>query len=337
MTTFFISLVFPILSIMLTKVYYRRLSDKGFTVSETVTQAPGLEKPQKFTRFQRQIPWIALVVFLICLMILGVSMTENFIQPDTVEVTAHRGSSAKAPENSLSAIRQAIVDEADYAEIDVQETADGVIVVVHDSDLMRITGQPLKLWETPYEQVKTLDAGSWFSPEFKNERIPTLEETIELARDKIKLNIELKFNGHAKQLIERVVQIVQQLNFIDQCVITSLDYQAVLKAKELDNRLQVGYIMYGTLGSPFTLQSDFFSVSKDLVSESFITKSHKENRDVHVWTYSDGPNVMERFIYLGVDNIITDYPVELVAVLKRRAEMDDFDRVKENFMKWLQR
>jgi glycerophosphoryl diester phosphodiesterase len=120
-------------------------------------------------------------------------------------------------------------------------------------------------------------------------------------------------------------------------VISSLDYQAVLKAKELDNRLQVGYILYGAFGRSFDLQTDFFSVSKDIVSQSFITKAHERNKDVHIWTYSDRPNALERFIYLGVDNIITDYPAELVALLKRRAEMNDIDRLKENFLKWLER
>ncbi|MCP4399385.1 MAG: hypothetical protein GY801_19060 [bacterium] len=336
-TTFFISLGVPVLSIMLTKFYQQRLDVKGLT-----TSAPGSAKDYgegvfRFFRWQRKMLWLALGLLLVCIIMLGGGLVENFTQPDKVAVTAHRGSSKKAPENSLSAVRQAIEDGADYAEIDVQETADGVIVVVHDADLMRVTGRPLPLWKTLYEELKDLDAGSWFSPEFAGEKIPTLKEMIELARGKIKLNIELKFNGNADRLTERVVEIVQEENFVDRCVISSLNYEAVLRAKELDEELQVGYIIFGAIGKSSRIQSDFLSVSKDIISESMIAKVHANDREVHIWTYSDAPNALDRFIYLGVDNIITDYPAELVQTLKRRAEMDDFERVKENFLKWLQR
>ena len=337
LTTFFISLGVPVLSIMLTKLYQQRLSMKGFGTPSHFSEESGRESVFRFVRWQRKTICLALGLLLLCVIMLGGGLMEELSQPDTVAVTAHRGSSKKAPENSLSALRQAIEDEADYAEIDVQETADGVIVVAHDADLMRVTGQPLPLWQTTYDELKDLDAGSWFSPEFAGERIPALKEMIELARGRIKLNIELKFNGHAEQLTERVVKIVQEENFIEHCVISSLNYDAVLKAKELDERLRVGYIIYGSLGKASGVQSDFLSVSKDIVSAAMIAKAHVGGKEVHIWTYSDAPNALERFIYLGVDNIITDYPAALVQTLKRRAEMDDFDRLKENFLKWLRR
>ena len=79
-------------------------------------------------------------------------------------ITAHRGSSMAAPENTLAAIARAIEDGADYAEIDVQETADGTVVVIHDTDLKRITGLAEKIWDVTYDEVRELDFGSWFSP-----------------------------------------------------------------------------------------------------------------------------------------------------------------------------
>ena len=119
-------------------------------------------------------------MILISVVILGIFLATGINKVDRVEVTAHRGSSSSAPENTLSAIRQAIADQADYAEIDVQETLDGVIVVLHDSDLMRVTGKKLNIWETTFAKARKLDAGSWFSPEFAGEKIPTLEEAIGL-------------------------------------------------------------------------------------------------------------------------------------------------------------
>lgn len=152
-------------------------------------------------------------------------MTDDIRQAESlmIEITAHRGSSEKAPENSLSAIRQAIDDRADYAEIDVQETADGVIVVIYDSDLMRVTGVNRKLWDISYDEIKGMDAGSWFSTEFAGEPIPTLQQVIDLVGDRFKLNIELKLYGHGQKLARRVVDIIEANRFEERCVITSLD------------------------------------------------------------------------------------------------------------------
>jgi glycerophosphoryl diester phosphodiesterase len=85
-------------------------------------------------------------------------------------MTAHRGRSMHAPENSLSAIKRAIADGAEFAEIDVQETADGVVALLRDTDLMRVAGVNKKIWEVTYEEIKTLDAGSCLSPPVSSER-----------------------------------------------------------------------------------------------------------------------------------------------------------------------
>ncbi|UCC84099.1 MAG: glycerophosphoryl diester phosphodiesterase membrane domain-containing protein, partial [Gemmatimonadota bacterium] len=162
---------------------------------------------------------VAIMLFAAILTLAAISRIE-FGRP--VGVTAHRGSSQRAPENTLSAIEAAIEDGADYCEIDVQETADGVVVLLHDEDLMRIAGVDRKIWDINFAELRALDAGSWFAPEFAGERIPTLQEAIEVARGRIKLNIELKFNGHDEYLAERVVQILEQERFTDGALVSSL-------------------------------------------------------------------------------------------------------------------
>jgi glycerophosphoryl diester phosphodiesterase len=242
-----------------------------------------------------------------------------------VAVTAHRGSSKDAPENTLSAIRRAIDDGADFAEIDVQETADGVIVLLHDTDLKRIAGVNRKIWQSTYPEIKSLDAGSWFSPEFKGEHIPTLAEAIALSRDKIKLNIELKFNGHEKHLVESVVKIIRDHNFGSQCVITSLDYAGLRKAKQLNPDLKTGFIIAKSIGNMFRVDTDFLSLDSGIVNADVIAAARKRKKQVHVWTVNK-PGSMSYFINLGVDNIITDYPAKLVAVIKERASLDDVEK-----------
>ena len=166
LSTLLILLVSPIFSIALTQLYYRRLHTTGLIVQENDNSESNLndENPSYFILFQKVTPWVVTAMILISVVILGIFLAAGIDKPDRVEVTAHRGSSSRAPENTLSAIRQAIADQADYAEIDVQETLDGVIVVLHDSDLMLVTGKKLNIWETTFAEVRELDAGSWFSP-----------------------------------------------------------------------------------------------------------------------------------------------------------------------------
>jgi len=338
LSTLLVLLVSPVFSIALTQLYYRRLHTTGLIVQEDINNESLLneENPSYFILFQKVTPWVVTAMILISVVILGIFLAVGINKVDRVEVTAHRGSSSSAPENTLSAIRQAIADQADYAEIDVQETLDGVIVVLHDSDLMRVTGKKLNIWETTFADVRGLDAGSWFSPGFADERIPTLEEAIEVAQDKIKLNIEMKFYKHSLRLTERVVSIIRREDFTDQCIITSMNYQELLKVKELDNRIKTGFIFFKAIGRVFDFNVDLFSTSRKKATESFISKARNRKKEVHVWTVNT-PEAMEDLIYLGVDNIITDYPAKLVSILKRRAEMNNIDRLKENFMKWLKR
>ncbi|HEY7699951.1 MAG TPA: glycerophosphodiester phosphodiesterase family protein, partial [Vicinamibacteria bacterium] len=93
-----------------------------------------------------------------------------------VAVIGHRGAAAHAPENTLSSVERAIQDGADWVEIDVQETADGEVVVLHDSDFMKLAGSPLKIWEGSFAEVRALDIGGWFGPGFRGEGVATLEE-----------------------------------------------------------------------------------------------------------------------------------------------------------------
>jgi glycerophosphoryl diester phosphodiesterase len=223
-------------------------------------------------------------------------------------------------------VHRAIEDGADFAEIDVQETADGVIVLLHDSDLMRIAGVNKKIWELTYAEIKTLDAGSWFSSEFQSERVPTLTEILKLARGEIKLNIELKFNGHEKQLVEKVVKIIEDNNFKSQCVISSLNFEGLKKVRALDPELKIGYIVAKLIGNMFRVDTDFLSLNSGMVTADVVAGARKRKREVHVWTINTTDN-MSYFINLGVDNIITDYPAKLVALINERDSLSDIEKL----------
>jgi len=190
---------------------------------------------------------------------------------------------------------------------------------------MRIAGVNKKIWQLPYSEIEQLDAGSWFSPDFKGEPIPTLAEALELARNKIKLNIELKFNGRDKQLVASVVQIIRDHDFDSQCVITSLNYDGLKKAEKMNPALKTGFIIAQSIGNMFRVDSDFLSLASGMVNADVVAAARKRKMEVHVWTVNR-PDRMSYFINLGVDNIITDYPAKLVAVIEERAALNDVEK-----------
>ena len=233
-----------------------------------------------------------------------------------IEITGHRGASGLAPENTMVAMVKAIEFGADFSELDVQETADGIIVLMHDDSLQRTTGLEAPIWEKSFEDLQTLEAGAWFSDEFKGEPIPSLKSIIKAVRGKMKLNIELKMSGHEKQLTEKVVAMVEEEDFINNCIITSFDFSAVNKIKHLNSKIKAGYIFSEIPEDEdvFAADVDLLSVNKKIVTEEFVQQAHANNKEVHVWTVNE-PDDMRKLIALGVDNIITNYPNILKEVL----------------------
>ncbi len=253
-----------------------------------------------------------------------------------VKVTAHRGSSGRAPENTLSALRAAIEDGADYAEIDVQETADGRIVLLHDTDLKRIAGLDRKIWEVDLAELQRCDVGSWFSDAFRGERVPTLEEAIDLVRGRLKLNIELKYNGRDKDLAAAVVRIVSAKGFQEECVISSLKGAALREVRELDPTLKVGHIVFDAVGDLTKQDVDFLAVRAGTTKAGLVRRAHGRGLEVHVWTVNAEP-AMRSYIDLGVDNILTDRPEVLRRVIEERAALSDQEKILLALSHWWRR
>jgi glycerophosphoryl diester phosphodiesterase len=262
----------------------------------------------------------------------GISFTLLHEMPgeETVVITAHRGSSAAAPENTLAAVALALDQEADFVEIDVQETADGVIVVLHDADLMRLAGTRLNIWDADYDDLRDLDVGSWFSPEFSDERIPTLEEVLEMVRGRARLNIELKYNGHDVRLAERVVEVVEAAGMESEVVLMSLNYAGVRELKALRPEWKVGFLSAAAVGKLAKIDADFLAVSTRLATPTFIASAHRKGKEVHVWTVNDRLGMSE-MIGRGVDVIITDKPALARSVLEERAKLTPVERLLVHF------
>jgi len=224
-----------------------------------------------------------------------------------VAVTAHRAGSLRAPENTLAALAQAIAEGADYVEIDVQETLDGEVVLLHDTDLRRVVGLPMSIWEMRYEDIEDLDVGSWFEPRFSAERIPTLRAFAAAARGRIGINIELKVSRHEIDLARRVIAILRELDMLDQIVLSSLDTNILRRVRQIDPTIGIGFIVATGVGRLAAVDVDFFAISGRLAMPALIRRLSGGGRKVHVWGLY-GEDSIVTAILDGADNVIVDDP-----------------------------
>ncbi|REK19434.1 MAG: glycerophosphodiester phosphodiesterase [Planctomycetota bacterium] len=268
----------------------------------------------------------ALAVGVVASALVGATAMHTVQLEDDVLITAHRGASGRAPENTLASVRAAIEDESDYVEIDVQESKDGQVLVAHDSDLMKVAGQPLRIWEATADELRAVDIGSYFGDEFGEERMPTLAEVLQAAKGKIKVNIELKYYGHDQDLERKVVELVEEHGMADDVVIMSLEAPGIAKIKELRPDWTVGLLTAVAVGDTSRAEADFLAVSTRIATRAFIRSSHRQDKDVFVWTVND-PLTMSQMISRGADNLITDEPALARRVLAERAEMSPVERL----------
>ena len=173
---------------------------------------------------------------------------------EKVTITAHRGDCVSAPENTLAAFESAIEKGADVIELDVRQTKDGEIVVMHDENVKRTCGVSAKVGEMTFDEIRELSAGATFKGKGKNknlyqdEKVPTLREVIELVGDRAKLNIELKPAKTDKKMEQAVVDIIREYNYYDNCIVASLTYRSIKKAKKADPKVKTIYVMAVAMG-----------------------------------------------------------------------------------------
>ncbi len=225
------------------------------------------------------------------------------------EITAHRGSSRTAPENTIPAIEAAVEEMADSVEIDVQMTADGVVVLGHDASLKRVAGVNRSIASMTFEELEKLDVGSWFSSEYAGTRIPSLSEVLELCSQKISLNIEIKYVGKNSELPEKTAEMVREYGMENQCVITSTNLSYLKRVKEALPEIRTGYIISAAYGNFYSSEDvDFISIRSGFVTSALMQNAHEQGKAVYAWTVNT-KSELERLTLLGVDGIITDRPV----------------------------
>lgn len=267
--------------------------------------------------------------FRIMRQLLLLTMLSTQVMAQNVLVTAHRGASGYAPENTLSSVKKALEIGVDRIEVDVQQTSDGVVVCLHDKILDRTTDSKGKVGKKPWDEVQKVKASGKFESEFPNEPIPTLEQVFELMDGKTQFVIEIKAGNKTYPGIEEnVVKLIQKYKAEKWALVHSFNDKVL---KHIHNnhpeiRLQKLFVSYsGGVMLDFKLHSvklskydyvEGFGISKSAAKEKLVKKIHELGKVVHVWTVNSEEDI-QKILNLGVDGIISNYPDRVKKLLGR--------------------
>ncbi len=224
--------------------------------------------------------------------------------PDILNI-AHRGASGHTPENTLLAFRLAIKQNADMIEIDVHQTKDGHIVVLHDEYLKTGILKKRFIKDMALKEVRKA-----------NKSIPTLQQVLKLVKGKIKLNIEIKHgSGYYPDIERNVYGFLKKERMLFDAIISSFDIDCLKNLRKISDDIIIGFLYNkkewkGALKKAIDLRAYSFHVSEKILSEELIAKAHKKGMRLFVYTINDGYE-MRRVIELGVDGIFTDFPDRL--------------------------
>lgn len=242
-----------------------------------------------------------------------------------VFIIAHRGFSGVAPENTLISFKKAIEIGADMIEFDVSLSKDGIPVVIHDKTVNRTTNSKGKVENFTLEELKSFDAGSWYKTEFKDEKIPTLEEVIKISKGKIILNIEIKKYSVKRKikvdgLEHKIVQLLEKYEMTNDVLISSFSKMAIQRIKEFNSDIPVAYLYRFGLNPRVIKAFDkfgiySFNISKRSFSKKSLNNLHDKGIKLNLYTINQ-KREMRKFIKHGVDGIITNYPNKLIEVIE---------------------
>ncbi|WP_110641676.1 glycerophosphodiester phosphodiesterase [Salinicola sp. CPA57] len=311
-------------SMLVITLYHRAIGRVAVFRSAAIPQRSGV------------IAWGAEILLLVFALGQAGWILHGFEINDHVTITAHRGSSLVAPENTLAAMNQAIVDGADYLELDVRLSGDGEVVVSHDNNLSRLTGVDRNISDMTLEEIEQVDVGSYFGDAFVGERIPTFQQILDNAKHRIGLYVELKPTpGTAEQLARQVLAQLKASRMTDHAVIASLSPGVIEMVKGLDDDMRTTLFLQFVLpGALNTTDADIIGLRHTQATPSLLRTIHDSGRGVAVWTVNDIGD-MSRYLDMGVDNIITDRPEALTRILEERRGMSDGELLLVKLRNWL--
>jgi len=240
------------------------------------------------------------------------------VAAETFTVLGHRGAKGHAPENTLPSFFKAIELGATMAELDVHLSRDGELVVIHDATVDRTTDGTGRIADLTLEEIKRLDAGGWFSPEFRGVRVPTLREVFEAVGSRILINVEVKKGEEPYAgIAEKLAREIEACGMLERVVISSFEPRYLHELRPLLPGVELALLYSkprpGVIDEAVRSGWQALHPHLSLVTKEFVDEAHAKGLRVRAWN----PNEVEQMrplIAAGVDGIGTDFPERLRAL-----------------------
>jgi glycerophosphoryl diester phosphodiesterase len=322
-------IVTPFYIMAITRLYLQKVPVEDVLLEEGLDYS----KTKADKCFFQKHRWKFIGVYIVGIITAGmvVAFIVTFISNSYKEpiIMAHRGYISKGVENTKEALQGAIDAKADYAEIDVLQTKDGELAVIHDLKLKRLANANVHVSDLTMEELRQLT----LSQDGFSGQISTLDEIIKLAKGKIKLNIEVKLHGGEKDFVNKVLKAIKDNEFEKQCVIQTLHYPLIKEFKRANPNIKVGYILYASRADLKNVKADFYVAEEYMLNKKLVKEARKINKPIYVWTVNDMES-LKAYYKLNVDGIITDYPEDARETIKMLKEQEDresdmFDKITE--------
>lgn len=322
-------IVTPFYIMAITRLYLQKVPVEDVLLEEGLDYS----KTKADKCFFQKHRWKFISVYIVGIITAGmvVAFIVTFISNSYKEpiIMAHRGYISKGVENTKEAVQGAIDAKADYAEIDVLQTKDGELAVIHDLKLKRLANANVHVSDLTMDELRQLT----LSQDGFSGQISTLDETIKLAKGKIKLNIEVKLHGGEKDFVNKVLKAIKDNEFEKQCVIQTLHYPLIKEFKRANSDIKVGYILYASRANLKNVKADFYVAEEYMLNKKLVKEARKLNKPIYVWTVNDMES-LKAYYKLNVDGIITDYPEDARETIKELKEQeaeesDLFDKITE--------
>ncbi|MEK7287388.1 MAG: glycerophosphodiester phosphodiesterase family protein [Elusimicrobiota bacterium] len=241
-------------------------------------------------------------------------MAFSFFKTDQKPfLIAHRGASGYAPENTLAAFKLALDMGARFIELDVHQTKDGQVVVIHDDNLKRFGGVNKKINNLTLEEISKVSVKEPFDRGYPRERVPTLDQVLTLVARRAVVNVEIKASSEAYPAIEeKVLSLLERKGYNGMSYISSFDFKCLVQVRALCAEMYLGYLLGLTslktaMKQMRDIRCDALVVSAAQASRSLIQRAHQ--RGFHVLVYTvNARATWDGLAARRVDAIFTDYP-----------------------------
>ncbi|GAK61113.1 glycerophosphoryl diester phosphodiesterase family protein [Candidatus Vecturithrix granuli] len=249
-------------------------------------------------------------------------MQSLSVKQKMFRVIGHRGAAGHAPENTLASFQKGLEFGADMLELDIHMSKDGELIVMHDPRLERTTNGSGYIKDYTVKELKQFDAAKKFEV-YRGERIPTLQEVFDFAKERATFAIEIKNCPILYPDIEKkLVRLIEKNDLVDNVIVIAFYHPSLKKIKEYNPEITTGILYAAGLVEPWsvaeTVGADALHPEYDYTLADIIEAAHQRGYPVHPWTINSAED-MQRWIDYGVDGIASDFPDVLAGIVKNRS------------------